>query len=71
MDEMKLNISTKLLKGIIAKIVTKIIRDKLGYGINLTINELNAEMIDGEVHLHVNVDGNMSKEEFGKLISSL
>lgn len=71
MDEMKLNISTKLLRGIVAKIIIKNIRKKMGYNVNITINELQAEMIDGEVRLRVNVDGSMSKEEFNRFITSL
>ena len=71
MDEMKLNLSTKIMRAIVAKIITKTIKKKLGYKINIQLNELSAELIDGEVHVHTNVDAELGKDDFSKLIKSL
>lgn len=65
---MKLNVSTNFMRKIIAKIIMKVIKKKLGYKVNLELNELSFSVIDGEVHLHTNVDARLDKEEFNKII---
>lgn len=69
MDEMKLNVSTKFMRKAISTIISKIIKKKLGYKVDLQLNELSFDIIDGEVHLHTNVDAKLDKEEFNKIIN--
>lgn len=71
MDELKLRLSTKFMRGIITKIISKIIFDKLGYRINIQLNEIKIETTDGKVHLHADVDGEMDNSEFMKLVKSI
>ena len=71
MDEMKIKLSTKFMRGIIAKIVKKTIFKKLGYDIDILINEIEVENIDGKVHLHINADGEISNNEFVKIIKGI
>lgn len=71
MDEMKIKLSTKFMKGIIAKIVKRTISKKLGYDIDILINEIDIKTIDGKVHLHVDVDGEINNDEFMKIIKNI
>lgn len=71
MDELKLRLSTKFMRGIITKIISKIIFDKLGYRIDIQLNKIEIETSDGKIHLHADVEGEMDNSEFVKLVKSI
>lgn len=68
MDELKLVLSTKFMRGIITKIVRKAVLKKTGYEIDIQINKIKAENIDGKVLLHVDVDAGINSEDFVNII---
>ena len=70
MDEMKLKLSTKFMKGMVSKLITKAVYKKLGYKVDIQLNDINVEFIDGETSIHADVDLRLDKEEFTKLIKS-
>lgn len=69
MDEMK--IGSKFTTGIISKLVSMVIRKKLGYDVELKLNEVNATVTDGKTHVHLDVDAELSKEELTKILASI
>ena len=71
MDEMKLKLSTKFMRGLIAKIISKLIQKKLGYKVNILINEITLRSDGEKIYIHTNVDGETTKEEFTKLIKQV
>lgn len=71
MDEMKFKLGSKFLKEFIANIVTTMIYKKLGYDINVALNEIDVEMIDGKVRIHANIDAELDKSEFYKIVKSV
>ena len=70
MDEMKLKLSTKFMRGMVSKLISKAIYKKLGYKVDIQLNDINVEFIDGETSIHADVDLRLDKEEFTKLIKS-
>ena len=68
MDEMKLKLSTKVMKNILSKIIAKVLYKKLGYKVYIQLNDINVEFIDGETNIHADVDLRLDKEEFTKII---
>lgn len=68
MDLLKLKISTKLMKGLVSKIISKKIYKRLGYKIDIQLNDVQLDVIDGEVNIHIDVDSKMNKTEFGRLM---
>lgn len=71
MDELKLKLSTKFMRGFIAKLVTKAIYKKVGYEIDIQLNEIEVETIDGKIHLHVSADAEVNNDEFVKIIKGI
>ena len=71
MDEMKLKLSSKFMRGIVTKIISKVISSKLGYKIDIQLNEIQIENKDGKIHIHADVDGEMENEEFMKLVKGI
>ena len=68
MDEMKLKLSTKFMRGMVSKLIAKAVYKKLGYKVDIRLNDINVEFIDGETSIHADVDLRLDKEEFTKLI---
>ena len=71
MDNLKVNLSTKFMKGIVGKMISRLIRKHLGYDVDIQINNVEVKMEDKQIHIHLNADGKLSKEEFIKIIKSI
>lgn len=71
MDEFKFNLSTKFMRGLLAKLISRKIKKQYGYKIDIYLSEIKMDMLDGQTHLHVNVDLDMSSDEFKKLMKAI
>jgi hypothetical protein len=70
MDNMKIELTSKFMRNMASDIAAKTISSKLGCKADIQINEIMATVTDNGAHVHISFDGNMTKEEFYKLISS-
>lgn len=68
MDELKLKLSTKFMRGIVAKVISKMIFKKFNVKPSIEVNEIEVEMKDGNVRFHISVDGNLDEKSFMKAI---
>jgi DNA-binding Lrp family transcriptional regulator len=71
MDEMKLRLSTKWMRGLVSKLLAKVIYKKFGVKINLQINELDVSSINGNTNVKAGVEIKLNNEEFMKLMNQL
>ena len=71
MDILKLKLSTKFMKGFVAKVISKKIYQKLGCKVDLSFRDIEVDTIDGNVKIHIDVDGTVSKTEFERLIEKM
>lgn len=71
MDELKLKLSTKFMRGIIANLVSKAIAKKVGYNIDILLNEIEVKNEGGKIHLHINADAEIENSEFVRMIKSI
>jgi hypothetical protein len=71
MDELKLKLSTKFMKGIVANLISKALMKKLGYDIDILLNEIDVRVENGKVHVHVDVDAELENSEFVKVLKSI
>ena len=69
MDEMK--IGTKIMRGMVSKIITKVLKMKLGYNVGIQLNEFDAKVNDGKAHVHLNIDAEMTQEELNKILETI
>ena len=67
MDEMKIKLSTKFMRGIVAKVMSKIIYKNTGVKSDICINELEVELIDGKIRFHIDADGELDDAVLLKL----
>ena len=70
MDELKIAINSAFMKHIIKTVLSKAIEKKLGYKIDIQINEIKADVTGGIVKLHLDIDGQMTTDELRKLLKS-
>lgn len=66
-----MKIESKFITGIVSKIAKKVVRDKLGYNIDIQLNSLRTTVIDDKTHVHLDVDLELTKEELNKLLKSI
>ena len=71
MDELKLKLSTKFMRGIASKLIAKTISKKLGCKVDIQLNDLDISVVDGETKINTNVELKMNSDEFMKLMKSI
>ena len=71
MDELKLNLSSKLMRGIVTKLISKAVYKKTGYKIEIELNNINVEVINGKAHIHVNADAEIDNDELMKIVRTI
>ena len=71
MDEMRLKLSTKFMRSIVSKLIGRAIYKKFGYKVNVQINNLDVNIIDGDASIMTNVEVKMSSDEFHKLMDEI
>ena len=69
MDEMK--IGSKFTTGILSKLIALLIRKKFGYDVEIKLNEVNATVIDGKTHVHLDADTELEKDELIKILKNV
>lgn len=70
MDELKLNITTAFMKNLIAKTISKIIRKKLGYGLDILLNQIEIKATDGKIRIHIDADAVTTNDDLLKMIKT-
>ena len=71
MDELKLNLSSKFVRGIVTKLIAKAIYKKTGCKIEVELNSINVEVINGKAHIHADVDAEIDNEELMKIVKTI
>lgn len=71
MDEMKLNLGSKMMRKIASKLISKYLSKSLGYKVRIDLNKLNVNFDDGDTIIKTDLELRMDKHEFKKLISKV
>ena len=71
MDELKLNLSSKFMRGIVTKIISKAVYKKTGYKVEIDLNNINVEVVNGKAYIHVNADAAIDNDELMKIVKNM
>ena len=71
MDEMKVKLSTKFMRSIVSKVISRAIYKKYGYRVDIQLNDLDVNIIDGETKIATNIEVKLESKEFMKIVKSL
>lgn len=63
-------IKSSLVKDIISKLISKVLKKKVGHNIDIKINEADAVTKHGKVRLHLDVNIEMDIADFKKILLS-
>lgn len=69
MDEVK--IVSKFTRSVISKLIKVVLHKKLGYNVDIQLNEANATITDGKTHVHLDVDAELDKDELLKILKNV
>lgn len=69
MDEMR--IESKFTTMIASKLAEKMVRDKLGYDVDIRLNRLRTTVMEEKMYVELNLDLELTKEELNKLLKSI
>ena len=64
-------ITSKVVKDVLNGFLTKIIKKKWGYDIDIQINDLDLRVVGGKVLLQLNANAEMTQDEFTKISKKL
>lgn len=67
MDEMKIKLSTKFMKNMVAKIISKAIFKSFGVKPVINISDLEAELKNGKIYFSINTTGEIDQKVFVKI----
>lgn len=67
MDEMKIKLSTKFMKNMVAKIISKVIFKSFGIKPAINISDLEAELKNGKIYFNINANGEIDQKVFVKI----
>lgn len=70
MDVMKIKLSTNFMRSIVSKLISMSINKKFGCKVDIQLNDLDIEFIDGETKVSTNVEVRMSNKEFMKIVKT-
>lgn len=71
MDEMRLNLSSRFMKNIASKLLSKVIYKKTGYKVKILLDELDTWVIDGDTTIKVSLEARLNSDDFNKLMKSI
>jgi hypothetical protein len=71
MDELKLTLTTKLMKTLVTKWISAGIRKKFGCEIDIQLNELNVEIVDGKARLRTDVNLSMDSNDLMDILKAV
>ena len=66
-----MKIESKFTRGVLSKLIEKVVRDKLGYDVDVQLNGLRMTILEDKTQVHLDVDLGASKEEVSKLVKSI
>lgn len=71
MDEMRVKLSTKFMRGIVSKLIAMAINKKFGCKVDIHLNDLDIVMIDGETKVSVSAEAKLNSNEFMKIMKNV
>ena len=71
MDEMKLKLSTRIMRAIASKLIARSIKKKYGCTVDIQLNELDISVIDGDAKVIVNAEVTMDNKEFMDIMKKI
>lgn len=70
-DEMRVKLSTRFMRGVVSRLITRSIYKKYGYKVKVQLEDLDIKVINGEATINLNTEIILNNEEFMKIIKKI
>ncbi len=67
MDEMRIKLHSRVLRGIVSKLISNAIQKSTGHKPNIRIKELGIETVDKRIAFNINLEGDISEAVLYKI----
>ena len=67
----KMEIVSKFTANVISRLIKVLLRKKLGYDVDIQLNEIKATITDGKTHVHLDMDAELGKDELVKILKDI
>ena len=71
MDELKMRLTTRFMRNLVSKLMSRSIYKKYGHKVDIQLNDLDVSIIDGETEINVNAKVKLDSKEFVKIIKTI
>lgn len=66
-----MKIVSKFTTNVISKLLKMVLRKKLGYNVDIQLNEIKTTINEGKTHIHLDVDAELDKDELTKILKNI
>lgn len=71
MDEIKVSLKTKFMRGIVSKLISKFIFKQCGVKVEIKLDELDINNFDGDAYVKINLVAKVDEKEIVKAMKNL
>ena len=71
MDKMNVKLTSKFMRCIVSKLISRAIYKKLGYKVDIELKELDIRSIDGDTTIQTNVELKLNSSEFRNIMEDI
>lgn len=71
LDIFKLNFGSKLVKGMITKLIRKYVKKQFGIDIQLELDQLDIDYNDGDIVVKTNIELKLDRNETKKILTQI
>ena len=71
MDEMKLKVSTIFMRSFVAKMIKDFIYKKYRYKVDIQLNKLDIEVIDGKARIRTDIEASTDNDELINMLKNI
>lgn len=66
-----MRIESKFTTNIVSQLIKVVLRKRLGYNVNIQLNEMKTTITDGKTHVHLDMDAELDKDELAKILKNI
>lgn len=71
MDKIEIGLTSKFMKGIVSKLISKFLLNRFGYNVGVQIDDLEIKLIDGGATIRTNVEVKLGNDELKEMLRSI
>lgn len=71
MDKINIELNSKLMRGLVSKLIARSIKKQYGCKVDIQLNGLDFSSINGETNLHIDIEAKLDSDDFKQIVKSI